>query len=154
MARSRTGAEREGRETRYRDHLSGEAPEWPWGGATREGRVPEYGLLVRFAAYTGLRAGELGALRAGRLDLLRRRVEVTESVGEVRGRLVLDRPRLIRTVRYQSPVFSARRLLLRSPARAPVNLSFQPPRADLSATGTFMLATSSRPCATGDYPKQ
>jgi hypothetical protein len=30
--------------------------------------LPEYGLLIRFAAYTGLRAGEIGALRVGRLD--------------------------------------------------------------------------------------
>src|SRR4051794_30333892 len=46
---------------------------------------PEYGLLVRFAGLTGLRAGEIGALRVGRLDLLRRRVEVLEGVSEVTG---------------------------------------------------------------------
>lgn len=46
---------------------------------------PEYALLVRFAAYTGLRAGELEALRVKRLDLLRGRVEVAETVGEVTG---------------------------------------------------------------------
>ncbi len=34
-------------------------------------RRPEYGLLVRFAALTGLRAGEIGALRVGRVDILR-----------------------------------------------------------------------------------
>ena len=48
-------------------------------------RRPEYGLLVRFAALTGLRAGELGALRVGRLQLLRGRVEVAETVSEVTG---------------------------------------------------------------------
>jgi integrase len=59
-------------------------------GAAPTGRTefPEYGLLVRFAAHTGLRAGELGALRTGQLDLLRRREEVTEFVSEVKGRLV------------------------------------------------------------------
>lgn len=46
---------------------------------------PEYAVLVRFAAYTGLRAGELEALRVKRLDLLRGRVEVAETVGEVTG---------------------------------------------------------------------
>jgi len=45
-------------------------------------------LLVRFDAYTGLRAGELAALRVGRLDLLRGRCEVVESATEVDGRLV------------------------------------------------------------------
>ena len=48
-----------------------------------------YGTLVRFAAYTGLRAGEIGALRIKRIDLLRSRVEVAEAVSDVAGRLVL-----------------------------------------------------------------
>jgi hypothetical protein len=42
-------------------------------------------LLVRFDAYTGLRAGELAALRVARLDLLRGRCEVAESATEVAG---------------------------------------------------------------------
>lgn len=48
-------------------------------------RRPEYGLLVRLAALSGLRAGEIGALRVARLDLHRSRVEVAEAVGEVTG---------------------------------------------------------------------
>jgi integrase len=48
---------------------------------------PEYGLLVRFAAWTGLRAGEIVALRAGKIDLARRRVEVSESAAEAHGQL-------------------------------------------------------------------
>ena len=55
----------------------------------RRDGYPEYGLLVRFAAFTGLRAGELVALRAGRLDLMRRRVEVNESGSEAYGALQL-----------------------------------------------------------------
>jgi integrase len=42
-----------------------------------------YATLVRFAAYTGLRAGEICALRVGRLDMLRSRILVAESVTEV-----------------------------------------------------------------------
>jgi integrase len=49
---------------------------------------PRYRLLVRFAAYTGLRAGELVALRVRHLNLLRGRCEVGESATEVDGRLV------------------------------------------------------------------
>lgn len=48
-------------------------------------RRPEYSLLVRVAALTGLRAGEIGALRIGRLDLDRKRIEVAETVSEVTG---------------------------------------------------------------------
>ncbi|MEZ5233397.1 MAG: tyrosine-type recombinase/integrase [Acidimicrobiales bacterium] len=48
---------------------------------------PEFGLLVRFAAWTGLRAGEIVALRVGKVDLMRRRVEVAESAAEAHGKL-------------------------------------------------------------------
>lgn len=51
--------------------------------------VAPYGTLVRFAAYTGLRAGEVAALRVGRLDLLRGSVDVREAYSEVHGKLVL-----------------------------------------------------------------
>jgi integrase len=50
--------------------------------ALAEAINPPYGVLIRLAAYTGLRAGEIGALRVGRLDLLRRRIEVVESLAE------------------------------------------------------------------------
>ncbi len=49
--------------------------------------TPPYGTLVRFAAYTGLRAGEIGALRVGRLEMLRGAVRVVESVADVDGHL-------------------------------------------------------------------
>jgi integrase len=49
---------------------------------------PRYELLVRLAAYTGLRAGELVALRVRHLNLLPGRCEVGESATEVDGRLV------------------------------------------------------------------
>jgi len=55
--------------------------------ALAESIVPPYGTLIRFAAYTGLRAGEIGAVRVGRLDLLRGSVEVVESLSDVGGRL-------------------------------------------------------------------
>ncbi len=48
-----------------------------------------YGVLVTFAAYTGLRAGELAALRWERVDLIRGSVDVVESFAEVHGALVL-----------------------------------------------------------------
>lgn len=52
----------------------------------RAGRVtPPFGTLIRVAAYTGMRAGELEALRVGRLELLKSRPVVAESVTEVHG---------------------------------------------------------------------
>jgi integrase len=49
---------------------------------------PPYGVLVEMAAYSGMRAGELAALKVGRLDLLGGRAEVIASITEVAGRLV------------------------------------------------------------------
>ncbi|MGI8760934.1 MAG: tyrosine-type recombinase/integrase [Jatrophihabitantaceae bacterium] len=46
----------------------------------------EHRLAVLFLAYTGIRFGELAALRVGHLDLMRRRATIAESVTEVGGR--------------------------------------------------------------------
>jgi integrase len=53
----------------------------------------KHGDVIRFLAYTGLRWGEMAALRVARLDMLRRRVSVVESVSEVGGRLVWGTPK-------------------------------------------------------------
>ncbi|MBF6463070.1 site-specific integrase [Nocardia puris] len=50
--------------------------------------VAEHATAVRFLAYTGLRWGEMAALRVSNFDMLRRRVNVIEAVAEVRGKLV------------------------------------------------------------------
>lgn len=47
---------------------------------------PHYSTLVLFAGFTGLRSGEIEALRVGRLDLMRRTVRVKESVSVVNGK--------------------------------------------------------------------
>jgi integrase len=52
-----------------------------------------YGLIVRLLAYTGLRWGELAALRVRHVDLDRRRLVVAESVTEVNGRAVFGTPK-------------------------------------------------------------
>lgn len=54
---------------------------------------PRYRAAVLLGAYGGLRAGELFGLRADRVDLLRRRVEVAEIVTEVKGSLVFGPPK-------------------------------------------------------------
>jgi integrase len=49
---------------------------------------PRYRALILTAGYSGLRAGELSALRVERVLFLRRRLAVVEAHSEVRGRLV------------------------------------------------------------------
>jgi integrase len=53
----------------------------------------EYGDVVLFLAYTGLRWGEMAALKVRSLDMLRRRLEVTEAVSAPRGELVWSTPK-------------------------------------------------------------
>lgn len=51
------------------------------------------GLAIRVLAYTGLRFGELAALRVRHVDLVQRRLQVAESVTEVRGQAVFGSPK-------------------------------------------------------------
>lgn len=64
------------------------------------GAAGEYGTVVRTLAYCGLRFGELAALRVSSLDLLRRRLTVSESATEVAGRMVFGptKSQLVRSV--------------------------------------------------------
>ena len=52
-----------------------------------------YELMANFAAYTGLRWGELAALTAGQIDVAARMVRVDRKVVEVGGRLYVEAPK-------------------------------------------------------------
>jgi integrase len=52
-----------------------------------------YRPALLFLAYTGVRFGEMAALRVGRLDLLRRRANIAEAVTEVNGRQIWGTPK-------------------------------------------------------------
>src|SRR5262249_40048123 len=54
----------------------------PGGGEHRRESYPHLALAVRVAAYTGLRAGELWALRVGDIEPLRQRLHVRQSLSE------------------------------------------------------------------------
>jgi integrase len=51
------------------------------------------GLVIRLLAYTGLRWGELAALSVGSVDMLRRRLQITQAVAEADGRLEWKSPK-------------------------------------------------------------
>lgn len=53
----------------------------------------EHGTLVRLLAYTGLRWGEATGLRVGHLDMLRRRIHVSENAVMVGGTIVVGTPK-------------------------------------------------------------
>jgi integrase len=54
---------------------------------------PRYRALIFTAAYTGMRWGELAALRVPRLNLLKGTVEVKESLSEINGHLHVQPPK-------------------------------------------------------------
>jgi integrase len=58
-----------------------------------EARSEGSGVVVWFLALTGLRWGEMVALRGRRVDVLRRKVTVAESVTEVNGKLIEGTPK-------------------------------------------------------------
>lgn len=58
-----------------------------------------YGLLVRFAAYTGLRAGEVSGLRVRDINLLRRQVEVRQTCQRIKGEWIVSTPKSARSSR-------------------------------------------------------
>lgn len=70
-----------------------------------------YATLINLAAYTGLRAGEICALRVGRVDLESARITVAESVTEVQGLgLHFSEPKTYERRTVTLPAFLAERL--------------------------------------------
>lgn len=63
------------------------------GGEHRRRTFPERGLLVRFAAFTGLRSAEIVALRTDSVDLMRGRVQVVSSATEAYGKIQFGPPK-------------------------------------------------------------
>lgn len=79
---------------------------------------------VRFLAYTGLRWGEMAALRVSDFDMLRRRVQVTRAVAEVKGEAVLSTPKTREKRSVPFPAFLAEKVAERMVGRSRDELVF------------------------------
>lgn len=66
--------------------------------------------MVYVLAYGGLRWGEMAALRRGRTDVLRRRLQITEALAEISGRLVFGPTKTYQTRTAHLPPFVAEML--------------------------------------------
>ncbi len=86
--------------------------------------IGEYRLVVLTLAYCGLRWSELAALRVGRVDVLRRRLEVVEAVVEVRGHLTWGTPKSHQRRSVPMPAFLAGDLAAYVIGKAPGELVF------------------------------
>lgn len=67
--------------------------------------TPRYRLLIYAAAYTGLRAGELGALRRRDVDLLHGSLNVERALKDVSGHLIFGSTKTAKTRRVGMPKF-------------------------------------------------
>lgn len=62
----------------------------------------EYRLAINFLAYTGVRYGEMAALRVRRMDLAPRRAVIAEAVADVNGAAIFDSPKT--HLRREAPI--------------------------------------------------
>jgi len=95
------------------------------------------GVVVRVLAYTGLRWGELAALRVGRVELERRRLLVAESVTEVDGTSVFGTPKTHQRRTVPLPGFLGDDLRALVEGRSPDELVFMSPGGGVLRVGNF-----------------
>lgn len=81
-------------------------------------------IVVEFLAYTGLRWGEMAALRVSDFDMLRRRVNITRAVAEVKGQLIWSTPKTHERRTVPFPEFLAEPLAARMVGRGRDSLVF------------------------------
>ncbi len=95
------------------------------------------GLVVKFLAYTGLRYGEMAALKVQDFDMLRRRVNVRESVTEVVGKLTWSTPKNHERRSVPFPRFLVAELAARMEGKAREDLVFSAPAGGVLRIATF-----------------
>ena len=99
--------------------------------------VEPYGIVVRFAAYSGLRFGEVTALRVGRIDLLGGRVRVVEAYSDVAGTLHLGPPKSGKERTVPIPRFLCEQLGPALEGKSMEDLAFTAPEGGVLRQGNF-----------------
>lgn len=100
----------------------------------------DYRLVVLFLAYTGLRWGEMAALRVGRVHFLRRRIEVAESVSPVAGVMTFGTTKGHESREVPLPRFLVLELSRQVAGKAPDDLVFEGTRGGVMRSQTFQRA--------------
>ena len=103
-----------------------------------------YGLVVRFLAYTGLRWGEMAALRVRDVDMLRRRMHITRSVTEDNGRLIFDTTKTGEERTVPLPRFLAEQITASVAGKGLDDLVFEGTRGGVLRNGNFNRRTFTR----------
>jgi integrase len=93
--------------------------------------------VIRFLAYTGLRHGQMAALKVRDFDMLRRRVNVRESVTEVSGKLTWSTPKNHEKRSVPFPRFLVSELAARMDGKGREDLVFSAPAGGVLRIATF-----------------
>jgi integrase len=99
--------------------------------------IGAYGSVVRFLAYTGLRWGEMAALRVDSFEMLRRRLNVREAVAEVKGRIVWSTPKSHERRSVPFPRFLVEELAALMAGKSREDLVFTAPDGGVLRVSTF-----------------
>jgi integrase len=109
-------------------------------------------LIVLTLACTGLRFGELAALRAGRVDLMRRRLDVAQSVTEVNGLAVFGTPKTHQQRSVPVPRFLVDDLAALLAGKGPEDLVFTAPEGGVLRLMGFRRRVFDRAAKTAGLP--
>ena len=96
-----------------------------------------HGLIVRVLAYTGLRWGELAALKFKRVDRTQRRLLVAESMTEVNGKAVFGTPKTHQRRSVPVPRFLVEPLKGQITGRGRDELVFTSPEGEVLRNNNF-----------------
>jgi integrase len=108
----------------------------------------QHRLVVLFLAYTGCRFGEMAALRVGRLDLMRRRATIAESVTLVKGSQTWELRRATHAGTCQSPPFLVNDLAVLVAGKSPDELVFTGDKGGALRSQVFQRSVLSAPAYT------
>src|SRR3954453_17777019 len=97
----------------------------------------EYGDVVRLLAYTGLRFGEMAALRVRQVDFLRKRLTVAESATEVGGTVEYGAPKTHQQRTVPIPSILVEPLSRRCQGKGPDDLVLTSPGGAVLRSGNF-----------------
>ena len=97
----------------------------------------EWRTVILVLAFCGLRWGELAALRVGRVDTMRRRINVAESVTEPDGKLVWGDPKNHQRRSVPIPRFLLDELDVLKAGKCPKDLMFTGARGGVLRNGNF-----------------
>lgn len=102
------------------------------------------GLVIQVLAFCGLRYGEVVALRVRRVDVLRRRLEVAESLTEVNGKAILGTPKSHQRRSVPVPRSLADVLAVAVAGKGPDELVFSAPEGGYLRLSNFRRRTFDR----------